>query len=141
MRWAAVTIIVAAALAAVAASTLLFRPDGDEFTGETVAVPTFEPVPFWAPCPDAEVNGVLAADPEWGLVLHGTAWGDLPAIWPHGFFALRDGGTISLLSASHHIVAREGDRINTGGGVVTVNGIDLVRVCSEIRVDAVEDDP
>jgi hypothetical protein len=107
---------------------------GYQGPGEVIAIPTFEPVPPWAPCPQAIIEGELVADPAWGLSLRATAWGDIPAVWPHGFFAVLSNGMVSLVNSDGEIVADAGDHIRAGGGVMTVGGEELVRVCSDIEV-------
>ncbi|HJQ87519.1 MAG TPA: hypothetical protein VJ820_08675 [Propionibacteriaceae bacterium] len=125
---------VAGAILVVALSTALLSSAVYSGPGEVVAVPTFEPVPDFAPCPQAVIEGNLTADDGWGVILEGTAWGDIPAIWPHGFFAVQEGDTLTLRNVDLEAVARAGDKITAGGGVITVDGVEMARVCSHIEV-------
>jgi hypothetical protein len=60
-------------------------------------------------------TGTLAADPTWGLAFMGKddagqahRYG---VVWPHGYSARREQGTILLLDGSGGVVAREGETL------------------------------
>lgn len=63
--------------------------------------------------------GVLVADGTWGLALMRADEADKPnrygVIWPHGYSARRERGTIALLDPEGRIVGRAGDQVVLDG--------------------------
>jgi len=91
------------------------------------------PVAIWTrPRPDdaclqANVGGVLVADPDSGLAFKGVDGGaNLRIRWPFGWTARRENGVVLLISPKGKVTAREGDRIDGGGGYSSdPNGSDV----------------
>ena len=69
-----------------------------------------------AACMDALMSGALARHPQTGLGIT-SAEGQANAVeWPFGYSARNEGGRIVLVDATSKVVAREGDKIQVGGG-------------------------
>lgn len=83
-------------------------------------------------CKLSEIQGVLVADPTWGLALTVTPTGKpFGVVWPHGYSARRDEGRVSLLDATGTVVARERDLVEMAPG----NEIDgVLYPCAPITV-------
>jgi hypothetical protein len=68
-------------------------------------------------CDLALVEGRLVADARSGLALAADETGaSIEIIWPFGYSARRDPVELALIDERGAVVAREGDRINVGGG-------------------------
>jgi hypothetical protein len=70
-----------------------------------------------ATCHLATGEGTLVVDAVAGLGLGELDGRVLHPYWPHGWTALRDGGTTALLDASAQVVAHLGDRVRTSGAL------------------------
>lgn len=81
-------------------------------------------------CMMALAEGILVVDPRSGLALRG---GDrvTPVVWPALYSAARIDGVITLLDENRRPVAREGDRVQVGGGLGTG---DFWYACAGIEV-------
>ena len=85
-------------------------------------------------------GGVLIADPTWGLALLGTDPGSTEppnshrfgVVWPRGYSARREHGTILLVDSDGKVVAREGDTVVMGNPPAN----DVVHPCPPIEVDS-----
>ena len=82
-------------------------------------------------CLQARLGGTLVADATYGLALENPGY-RMGVVWPFGFTARRESGVIVLLGPSGNVIAREGDRIQAGGGSA---GDDAVGVCGTIQVN------
>jgi hypothetical protein len=81
-------------------------------------------------CPLALADGVLVREGD-ALVLQGTN-GDTEVVhWPSGYRVRDDGGTLVLVDWLGGVKAREGDRIQVGGGVGTD---EVFRGCGDVLV-------
>ena len=85
-----------------------------------ISVPTQSPWPGGVPqsCMTALLTGVLVADERWGLAIDVGEAEVQKVSWPFGFAARADGDGLVLVDTTHGgaIVAREGDRVQIGGG-------------------------
>jgi hypothetical protein len=82
-----------------------------------IAVPTQEPAPTQLACMAALLDGVLIADPRWGVAVQVASGGPIhKVIWPNGFTARTEGGRLALLDRDGHVVAHTGDRVQVSGG-------------------------
>lgn len=70
----------------------------------------------YAVCDQAAVRGTLVADAIYGLAL-ANGGNQQGAVWPFGYSARRESGTVVLLDQSSHVVAREGDHILAAGAI------------------------
>jgi len=78
-----------------------------------VAIQTYKP--SGATCLLLPVYGVLVTDPTFGLALMGTDdSGDAHkygVVWPDGYSARREQGSVLLLDSHGSVVARDGDEV------------------------------
>jgi hypothetical protein len=81
-----------------------------------VALPTSEPLGAGGACMDALLTGVLAADPQAGIVVDAPDGTSIVVVWPHGWAAMDQDGMRILLNDRGDPVARVGDRVEIGGG-------------------------
>ena len=81
---------------------------------ESIALLT-EPAPAQA-CMEALAMGTLVFDPRSTLAIGGPSGERTPVMWPFGYSARLVDGTLELLDNRGQLVAREGDRIEMGGG-------------------------
>jgi hypothetical protein len=65
---------------------------------------------------DAITAGVLAVDSESGVGLQDPAGATHPLVWPTGWTARNDVGTVAIIDANGAIVAHVGDTVSMGGG-------------------------
>jgi len=65
---------------------------------------------------DALAKGTLVPDPRSGLGFAGPDGVSNPVMWPFGYTARLVDNEIELYDADGAFVAREGDRIEMGGG-------------------------
>ncbi len=69
---------------------------------------------------DARIEGVLRLDEEHCVYLEagqdGADPGQVWAVWPAGFKAVRDGERLTLLDGAGRVVAHDGDRVSMSGG-------------------------
>lgn len=123
----------------IAACSLLFptnpfrSPVPGPRDGELVAVPTAPPL---VPdengaviCNSALMSGVLVSHSEWGITVGGGAGEPLPVFWPNGYVGRIVGDRVELLDRGRRVVARTGDRIEAGGGLTTINGVEGFGIC------------
>jgi hypothetical protein len=68
-------------------------------------------------CMTALLEGTLVQDARTGLGVAGRDGPVVPVIWPNGWVAI-DGVPVTLVAADGRVVARVGDRIALGGGMV-----------------------
>jgi hypothetical protein len=85
----------------------------DRPTAAPVAIRTLDR-PYTV-CDTAAIRGTLVADPTYGLALD-TPGHREGTVWPYGYSARRESGTIVLVDSSGDVVAREGDDILAAGG-------------------------
>ena len=69
-------------------------------------------------CPTALATGVLTASGTDLLLTDDTGTPD-DVVWPDGYSVRRDGDALVLVNRFGFVMAREGDRIDVGGGVMT----------------------
>jgi hypothetical protein len=67
-------------------------------------------------CMTALAVGRLVLDSRWGLALGVEGGANQQVIWPFGWIARRTDGGLVLVNAKGTVVAREGNRIQLGGG-------------------------
>jgi hypothetical protein len=67
-------------------------------------------------CMGALAIGVLVTDERSGLGFAGDDGDPTPVMWPNGWTAWRVDGKVTLVDRQGRVVAREGDRIEMGGG-------------------------
>ena len=67
-------------------------------------------------CPTALASGVLTARGA-DLLLADDTGAPMDVVWPDGYSVRRDGDRLSLVNRFGFVMAREGDRIDMGGGV------------------------
>jgi hypothetical protein len=79
----------------------------------TIRTPAQEP----QACMDALMGGILAKQAQTGLGIADQDGAVIPVEWPFGYSARMEGAKIALMDASGVVVAREGDRIQVGGGM------------------------
>jgi hypothetical protein len=104
---------------------------------ELVPVPTQSAAPFPnlgpAECPGAVIQGALVSHDETGVAVDMGPNAPLVIIvWPHGWVARDVDGVRQLLDGAGRIAAREGDRVEAGGGFYPPR--DWFHVCGEITV-------
>jgi len=83
------------------------------------------------PCPAALLEGVLLPDDAGGFLVRHEAGFVTPVIWPDGY-TVRDGEVRELLDRSGQLVAREGDFVSLGGGMIDNDA--AFAVCGEFTV-------
>jgi hypothetical protein len=93
-------------------------------------VPTLPP-PQGSDCHDAGGSGTLARHPQAGLVLAEPGQPPLFTFWPHGYFGRLTEDGADLLDGDGRVVARTGDRVNVGGGMIRMNGLEGFGVCHQ----------
>jgi hypothetical protein len=81
-----------------------------------VAIPTAEPMGARDGCMDALMTGVLAADPDVGLVVEAPDGTSVVVVWPNGWAAVDQDGMRLLLNDGGDPIARVGDHVQIGGG-------------------------
>lgn len=99
-----------------------------------------QPSPSVAPddtphaCPGALLEGELLADDGDGFIVLHEAGFVTPIAWPEGY-TVRDGddGVRELIGPDGAVVAREGDLVALGGGMLGDNS--AYQVCGDFRVD------
>lgn len=104
--------------------------------GGLIPVPTQEPIlPFeQQACPAALLQGMLVADPRWGMAVADRFEGRVKKVlWPYGWAARSEGGRRVLLNEARQVVGGEGDLIQFGGGEMPAGEW---LACSDIRVVA-----
>lgn len=67
-------------------------------------------------CMDALMSGTLARHAQTGLGITGADGQQMAVEWPFRYSARVDGGRVVLRDETGKVVAREGDRIQAGGG-------------------------
>lgn len=89
-------------------------------------------------CDAALISGILARSQATGFGLQDPEGVVQPVIWPFGFAMRQDLTTVVLIDATGRTVAREGDRIEAGGGA---NGEGVFAICpaDSIKVRAQND--
>ena len=97
-------------------------PVSSSSLGTLIAVPTQTP-PLPAAgspqaCMAALLTGELVADRGWGVAVKGDDGRVVKVIWPYGYAARADGSGLVLVDTRHGnaVIAREGDRVEVGGG-------------------------
>jgi hypothetical protein len=83
-------------------------------------------------CPAALATGVLTASGA-ELVLAGETGDTQVVAWPDGYGVRQDGDRLVLTNRFGFVMAREGDRIDMGGGV---GADDVFQGCGDIVVRA-----
>jgi hypothetical protein len=83
-------------------------------------------------CPTALASGVLTASGT-DLLLTDDTGAPMDVVWPDGYSVRRDGDALALVNRFGFVMAREGDRIDMGGGVGTD---DRFHGCNDIVVRA-----
>jgi hypothetical protein len=77
--------------------------------------------------------GVLVADSTWGLALQGSDRAGqrhrFGVIWPHGYTARRESGTVVLLDEQGELVAHEGDNVVLDAAIH-----DPLTPCTDIQI-------
>jgi hypothetical protein len=72
--------------------------------------------PAGSVCMDALTVGVLVVESESGAGLQGSGGVVAPVIWPTGWTARNDAGSVAIVDASGAIVAHVGETVSMGGG-------------------------
>src|SRR6476646_5204012 len=67
-------------------------------------------------CPAALISGTLVRHPESGIGIRDSAGRVLQVVWPRGYYARDDGGTLAVTDQSGNVVAHLGDNVGIGGG-------------------------
>jgi len=83
-------------------------------------------------CATALASGVLTANGT-DLLLTDDTGAPIDVVWPDGYSVRRDGDALALVNRFGFVMAREGDRIDMGGGVGTD---DRFHGCNDIVVRA-----
>jgi hypothetical protein len=81
-------------------------------------------------CPLGLAEGVLVREGD-TLVLQGTNGDTMGVHWPSGYGVRDDGGTLVLVDWLGGVKAREGDRIQVGGGARDDGSVDA---CGDVVV-------
>lgn len=84
-------------------------------------------------CDAALIAGTLARSEATGLGVRNDDGVVDPVVWPFGFTIGQDFTTVVLIDATGRTVAREGDRIEAGGGA-NAQGIFAICPADSIRV-------
>jgi hypothetical protein len=82
-------------------------------TPVTIRTPAQEP----QACMDALMGGTLAKHAQTGLGIADQDGAVIPVEWPFGYSARMESAKVALVDGSGMVVAREGDRIQVGGGM------------------------
>lgn len=96
----------------------VFASDEPELSGTTVQLPTSS----WKPGQDSDgalVQGVLRMDDDYCVYLESGS-DRTYAVWPAGWRATRDGDLLTIYNPDLEAVARDGDAVSFGGGLVPV---------------------
>ena len=118
----------------------LGAPGGSALATDTpspIAIPTQEPPTAGTPgpCPAALTEGRLVADSVQGIALIEGDDTRRPVIWPYGYFARATSRGLEVVDSEGVVVAREGDRVEIGGGETGPNGDTRPwLVCGEVVV-------
>jgi hypothetical protein len=67
------------------------------------------------------ITGILTVEPTTGLGVRYGSGQVGGAVWPFGYWALRDQDGVVLHDRQGHLVAREGDRIRMSGWIDSSN--------------------
>ena len=89
-------------------------------------------------CDAALIAGTIARSEATGLGVRNDDGVVDPVIWPFGFTIGQDLTTVVLIDATGRTVAREGDRIEAGGGA-NAEGIFAICPADSIRVQVRND--
>jgi hypothetical protein len=84
-------------------------------------------------CDAALISGTLARSEATGLGVRNDDGVVDPVVWPFGFSIRQDLTTVVLIDAAGRTLAREGDRIEAGGGA-NADGIFAICPADSIRV-------
>ena len=84
-------------------------------------------------CDAALITGTLARSEATGLGVANDDGVVDPVVWPFGFSLRQDLTTVLLIDAAGRTIAREGDRIEAGGGA-NADGIFAICPAESIRV-------
>jgi hypothetical protein len=100
-------LIVAAVLAVLSACSSL----------DSMTLATSRAGMFTNGCPAARIDGVLLVDGGAGtaIVSGGERYG---VVWPYGFSGHRSGDVVEVLDGSGRVVARTGETVALGGGIL-----------------------
>lgn len=104
-----------------------------------VAIRTWGPDPSSEtppPCPAGQLQGELVADEVDGLAVLLDTGERVAVIWPHGYAARVNEGTLELMDETGETVAREGDHIEVGGGEYGEDSDASWRACDRPNVVA-----
>ena len=75
-----------------------------------------QPVETPDACPAALISGTLVRHAQSGMGIRDPAGQVRQVIWPRGYFARDDGGSLAVIDQSGNVVAHEGDLVGIGGG-------------------------
>ena len=84
-------------------------------------------------CDGALIAGTLARSEATGLGVANEDGVVDPVVWPFGFTIGQDLAAVALIDPTGQVVAREGDRIEAGGGA-NAEGIFVICPADSIRV-------
>jgi hypothetical protein len=84
-------------------------------------------------CDAALISGTLARSEATGLGVRNDDGVVDPVVWPFGFTIRQDLTTVVLIDAAGRTIAREGDRIEAGGGA-NAEGMFAICPADSIRV-------
>lgn len=125
---AALALLAVAVAACSAAPASTASPTASSSAPANVAIRT-APVAN-ALCMDALLSGTLARHAQTGLGVTGADGQQMPVEWPFRYSARGLGGRLVLVDDTGKIVAREGDRIQVGGGFGNI----LWHACGPVTV-------
>ena len=77
----------------------------------------FEPTATPEACSAALLEGVLLRDDAAGFLVRHAEGFVTPIVWPDGY-SVRDEDVLELLDPAGAVVAREGDSVSAGGGMI-----------------------
>ncbi len=121
-------IILVGAIGLILRSNTQTSGGGRAMDGDLISIPVAPGDQIGGACNGALLAGTLVAHPEWGIAVRGDS-GEQRTIWPRGYVGRISGDGIELLDGNGRVIGRTGDRVEAGGGMTTVDGLEGFGVC------------